>query len=64
MEAASPSGGGGTGGDRVSNHSLWDTPLPGHLLQVYWESSISGRQQIAGGGYQTLKSITEVGVDD
>ena len=60
-EAASPGGGGDTGGGRGGVHSLWDTPHPSQLLQIYWESSIDGVRQLDSGGQKPLESTEEVG---
>ena len=61
-----PGGGGGTGrgGGGGGNNSLWDTPCPGHLLQVSQEISIGSGQQLAIGGQQPSESTAEVGAAD
>ena len=61
---ASPGGGGGTGGDRVGDYSLWDPPRPSHLLQVSCESPLCGGQRLASGGQQPSEITAEVGADD
>ena len=52
------------GGERVVNHILWDPPRPGHLLQVYWDSYLGGRRQLARGGQQPSEGTSEVGAAD
>ena len=56
-EAASQGRGGGF-------HSLWDTPLPVHLLQVPREDSLGGRQQLDDGGPQPAEETVEAGNDN
>ena len=52
------------GGGRDGDHSRWDTPRPGDLLQVPWESSLGSGRRLAGGGPQPSEGPVEVGAAD
>ena len=59
--SALPGGGGGAGGYIDENHFIWDTPRPGHLLQVPCQSPLGGIQRLDRGGLKPSKIPEEVG---
>ena len=47
--------------ERYGNHSIQDTPRPGHLLQVTWDIPLRGGQLLTSGGPQPSEGMPEVG---
>ena len=56
--------GGGKGGGRGGYNILWDPPRPGHLLQLFRESSLGGGERLTSSGQQPSTSTVEVRADD
>ena len=63
-KAASPGGGGGTGGDGAGTHYIWSLLLPDHLLQLPGASSCSRGQKLSRSGAEPQACHAEVGTAD
>ena len=50
-------------GNSDGNYKLWDTPHLSHLIQVPWESPISAKKRLAGGGVKPTEGMKNMGVN-
>ena len=48
------------GGERVGDHSLWDPPRPGHIIQLYSQSYLGGRRRLVSSVQQPAEITAKV----